>query len=178
MDRARSQSRAGFVRKPRHDQVGVDELGDALDDRRQRPVERCDSIGFFGDHHRAPFASSMAVEQGGRPRSPDEPLLADGNATRLVQERRLEAETLAAGPLRLRRMGAPERRPVEEELLDPTAIQRRYRRQRLRRRALEERAYERQLARLRFWLAVTIVIATSIGLGIVIWNQIQRLFGL
>ena len=90
----------------------------------------------------------------------------------------MEAETLAAGPLRLRRMGAPERRPVEEELLDPTAIQRRYRRQRLRRRALEERAYERQLARLRFWLAVTIVIATSIGLGIVIWNQIQRLFGL
>ena len=75
-------------------------------------------------------------------------------------------------------MGLPERKPVEEELLDPTAIPRRYRRQRLRRRALEDRARERQLARLRFWLAVTIVIGTSIGLGIVIWNQIQRLFGL
>jgi hypothetical protein len=75
-------------------------------------------------------------------------------------------------------MGIPERKPVEEELLDPTAIPRRYRHQRLRRRALEERAYERQLARLRFWLAVTIVIGTSIGLGIVIWNQIERMFGL
>ena len=75
-------------------------------------------------------------------------------------------------------MGLPERKPVEEELLDPTAIRRRYRRQRLRRRALEDRARERQLARLRFLLAVTIVIGTSIGLSIVIWNQIQRLFGL
>ena len=82
------------------------------------------------------------------------------------------------GGLRLPRMGAPERKPVEEELLDPTAIARSYRRQRLRRRALEDRAYERQLARLRFWLAVTIVVGTSIGLGIVIWNQVQRLFGL
>jgi hypothetical protein len=31
---------------------------------------------------------------------------------------------------------------------------------------------------LRFWLALTAVIATSIGLALVIWNQIQRLFGL
>jgi hypothetical protein len=75
-------------------------------------------------------------------------------------------------------MGLPERKPVEEELLDPTAIPRRYHRQRIRRRALEDRARERQLARLRFWLALTIVIGTSIGLSIVIWNQIQRLFGL
>jgi hypothetical protein len=75
-------------------------------------------------------------------------------------------------------MALPERKPVEEELLDPTAIARSYRRQRLRRRALEDRARERQLARLRFWLALTIVIGASIGLGIVIWNQIQRLFGL
>jgi hypothetical protein len=75
-------------------------------------------------------------------------------------------------------MALPERKPVEEELLDPTAIPRRYRRQRLKRRSLEERARERQLARLRFWLAVTIMIGTSIGLGIVIWNEVQRLFGL
>jgi hypothetical protein len=75
-------------------------------------------------------------------------------------------------------MGLPERKPVEDELLDPTAIPRRYQRQRLKRRALEDRARERQLARLRFWLAVTIVIGTSVGLSIVIWNEIQRLFGL
>jgi hypothetical protein len=75
-------------------------------------------------------------------------------------------------------MALPERKPVEEELLDPTAVHRAYRRERAKRRAREDRAYERNLARLRFWLALTIVIATSIGLGIVIWNQIQRLFGL
>ena len=72
----------------------------------------------------------------------------------------------------------PERQRVEDELLDPTAIPRNYRRQRIKRRVREERARERNLARLRFWLALTAVIATSIGLAIVIWNQIQALFGL
>jgi len=75
-------------------------------------------------------------------------------------------------------MALPERKQVEEELLDPIAVQRNYRRQRIKRRAREERAYEKNLARLRFWLALTAVIATSIGLALVIWNQIQRLCGL
>jgi hypothetical protein len=75
-------------------------------------------------------------------------------------------------------MALPERKPVEEELLDPTAVQRNYRRQRVKRRVREDRAREKSLARLRFWLALTAVIATSIGLTLVIWNQIQRLFGL
>ena len=75
-------------------------------------------------------------------------------------------------------MALPERKQVEEELLDPIVVQRNYRRQRIKRRAREERAYEKNLARLRFWLALTAVIATSIGLALVIWNQIQRLFGL
>jgi hypothetical protein len=72
----------------------------------------------------------------------------------------------------------PERKHVEEELLDPTAVHREYRRQRVKRRVREERAREKNLARLRFWLALTAVVATSIGLAIVIWNQIQHLFGL
>ena len=75
-------------------------------------------------------------------------------------------------------MALPERQHVEEELLDPTAIQRNYRRQRIKRRAREDRARERNLARLRFWLALTAVLATSIALAVVIWNQIQQLFGL
>ena len=75
-------------------------------------------------------------------------------------------------------MALPERQPVEEELLDPTAIPRNYRRQRIKRRARQERARERNLARLRFWLALTAVLATSIALALVIWNQIQQLFGL
>jgi hypothetical protein len=75
-------------------------------------------------------------------------------------------------------MALPERKPVEDELLDPTAVQRNYRHQRIKRRVREERAREKNLARLRFWLALTAVLATSIGLMLVIWNQIQRLFGL
>ncbi len=75
-------------------------------------------------------------------------------------------------------MALPERQHVEEELLDPTAIQRNYRRQRVKRRAREDRARERNLARLRFWLALTAVLATSVALAVVIWNQIQHLFGL
>jgi hypothetical protein len=72
----------------------------------------------------------------------------------------------------------PERQRAEEDLLDPTAIQREYRRQRIKRRAREDRAREKALASLRFWLALAAVLATSIGLAIVIWNQIERLFGL
>jgi hypothetical protein len=72
----------------------------------------------------------------------------------------------------------PERKHVDEELLDPTAIPRNYRRQRIKRRAREDRARERNLARLRFWLALTAVLATSIALAIVIWNQVEQLFGL
>ena len=75
-------------------------------------------------------------------------------------------------------MAQPERQPLEDELLDPTAIPRNYRRERIRRRVREDRARERQLARLRLWLALTAVVATSIGLAIVIWNQIEQLFGL
>jgi L-fucose isomerase-like protein len=75
-------------------------------------------------------------------------------------------------------MALPERKEVEEELVDPTAVERAYRRERLRRRAREDRARERQLAALRFRLAVTAVIGASIGLAIVIWQQIHRLFGL
>ena len=75
-------------------------------------------------------------------------------------------------------MALPERQHVEEDLLDPTAVHRNYRRQRIKRRHREERAREKTLASFRFWLALSAVVATSIGLAIVIWNQIQTLFGL
>jgi hypothetical protein len=75
-------------------------------------------------------------------------------------------------------MALPERPRIEEDLLDPTAVHRNYRRERIKRRVLEERARERSLASLRFWLVLTAVIATSITLAILIWNQIQQLFGL
>ena len=75
-------------------------------------------------------------------------------------------------------MALPERQHVEEELLDPTAIPRNYRRQRIKRRAREERARERNLARLRFWLALPPCSPRASRLAVVIWNQIQQLFGL
>jgi hypothetical protein len=72
----------------------------------------------------------------------------------------------------------PERQHVEEELLDPTAIPRNYRRQRIKRRAREERAREKTLAALRFWLVVFAVLGFSIFLAVLVWSQIERLFGL
>ena len=75
-------------------------------------------------------------------------------------------------------MALPERQPAEDELVDPTAVHRNYRRQRIRRRVREERARERTLARLRFWLALTALVGFCIGLAIVIWNQIEQQFGL
>jgi hypothetical protein len=75
-------------------------------------------------------------------------------------------------------MALPERKQVEEELFDPTAIGRAYRRERIRRRKREERARERQLAGFRFWVAVLLVISTSVFFAVVIWHQIHRLFGL
>jgi hypothetical protein len=75
-------------------------------------------------------------------------------------------------------MALPQRKQVEDELLDPTAVARAYRRERARRRAREDRARARQLAGLRFWLAVSLVVGTSVGLAIVIWHEIHRLFGL
>jgi hypothetical protein len=75
-------------------------------------------------------------------------------------------------------MALPEEKQDEEELLDPTAVARAYRRERIRRRKREDRARERQLAGLRFWFAVLLVIGTSIFLAVVIWHEIHRLFGL
>jgi hypothetical protein len=75
-------------------------------------------------------------------------------------------------------MALPERKQVDKELLDPTAVQREYRRQRAKRRAREDRARERQLAGLRFWVALSVVIAASVALIVVVWNEVQRLFGL
>jgi hypothetical protein len=75
-------------------------------------------------------------------------------------------------------MALPERKRVERELADPTAVQRAYARERARRRAREDRKREQRLAGLRFWLAVLVVIATSITLAVLIWHEIHRLFGL
>jgi hypothetical protein len=68
--------------------------------------------------------------------------------------------------------------PDEEELLDPTAIERRYRLERARRRARERHKQESSLARVRFLAVLGLLVAAGIVLLVVTWDQVQRLFGL
>jgi hypothetical protein len=74
----------------------------------------------------------------------------------------------------VRRPGAVEDPPT----YDPTAIDRAYRFHRARRRAREERVRERGLARLRFWTVLLVLLVLTAYLSVVIWRQIEQLFGL
>jgi hypothetical protein len=82
---------------------------------------------------------------------------------------------------RVPRMAEPARRPDavdEPPLPDPIAVQRRYRFHKTRRRVREERRQERALARVRF-LAVTLaLLVLTAYVSLVVWRQIERLFGL
>jgi hypothetical protein len=62
--------------------------------------------------------------------------------------------------------------------VDPAAIDRAYRFHRARRRAREDRARERNLARWRFWVVLVTLMVLTAYLSIVVWHQVQRLFGL
>jgi hypothetical protein len=61
---------------------------------------------------------------------------------------------------------------------DPAAIDRRYRFHRARRRAREERVRERGLARARFWTVLLVLVVLTAYFSIVVWRQIEQLFGL
>lgn len=78
-------------------------------------------------------------------------------------------------------MAEPARRHAAVEdppPFDPTAIDRAYRVHRARRRAREERVRERSLARFRF-LAVTLTLLVAAAyLALVVWRQVEQLFGL
>lgn len=62
--------------------------------------------------------------------------------------------------------------------VDPAAIDRAYRFHRARRRAREERVRERGLARLRFWVVLLTLLVLASYLSLVVWRQVERLFGL
>jgi hypothetical protein len=71
--------------------------------------------------------------------------------------------------------------PEQDEdipVLDPTAIQRNYRRERARRRARVERRRETQYAHLRFWVVLAGLVFLVVFLGLTVWHQVQQLFGL
>jgi hypothetical protein len=67
---------------------------------------------------------------------------------------------------------------VEEPPVDPLAIERAYRAHRARRRAKLERNRERSRARLRFLVATFVLTACAIALTLVLWHEVQSVFGL
>ena len=72
-----------------------------------------------------------------------------------------------------RRSHAPEAPPV-----DPHAIDLAYRRERARRRARVERAREHTHANLRFWLVILVFVSALLVLSVIVWGEIESLFGL
>ena len=69
--------------------------------------------------------------------------------------------------------------PVEAPLpIDPTAIERAYRRERAKRRARFEHQRRAKYAGVRFWVVLWILLFASVVLALTIWGQIQQIFGL
>ena len=78
-------------------------------------------------------------------------------------------------------MAEPARRPpVVEEAppVDPHAVDRAFHFHRARRRSLIEHRRRRKHARVRYWIVLVLLVTASIYLLIVVWHQIQKLFGL
>jgi hypothetical protein len=78
-------------------------------------------------------------------------------------------------------MAEPARRDSAVEdppALDPSAVDRAYRFHRARRRAREDRVRERSLARLRFLAVLLTLLVLAAYLALVVWRQVEQLFGL
>ncbi len=74
-------------------------------------------------------------------------------------------------------MAAPVR-DDDETPVDPAAIELRYRYHRARRQARVRATQESRLAKYRFYIAMGVLLALTIGFLIGSWHEIQRLFGL
>ena len=74
--------------------------------------------------------------------------------------------------------GAAERTGDDAPPVDPLAIPRAYRRERARRRARVERQREQRIARLRFLIAMLVLLTASALLTLTVWEQVRRVFGL
>jgi hypothetical protein len=69
--------------------------------------------------------------------------------------------------------------PSEDEApVDPSAIELRYRYHRARRYARVQARQENRLARYRFYIVMTVLLALATAFVIGSWHEIQRLFGL
>jgi hypothetical protein len=70
------------------------------------------------------------------------------------------------------------RKDEDAPIVDPTAIQRNYRRERARRRAKVEHQRETRHAHVRFWIVLAGLVFLIVFLGLTVWHQVQQLFGL
>ena len=79
-------------------------------------------------------------------------------------------------------MAEPARRrsPVGEPQprVDPAAIEGAFSYHRARRKAMIEHRRRGRRARIRFWVVFAVLVVASVYLAIVVWHQVQRLFGL
>jgi hypothetical protein len=66
----------------------------------------------------------------------------------------------------------------EDVPLDPSAVELRYRYHRAQRHARVRRRQESRLARLRFLIALTVLVALAIAFVVGSWHEIQHLFGI
>jgi hypothetical protein len=73
-------------------------------------------------------------------------------------------------------MAEPE--PSDDPTTDPSVIELRYRYHRARRHARVRAKEESRLARYRFYIAMAVLLALTLGFVIASWHEIQRLFGI
>ena len=73
---------------------------------------------------------------------------------------------------------APRRAQSDDPPVDAGAVERSLARERARRRAKIEHQRELRRARRRFWGLLIGLVVVAVFLGVTIWDQIQRLFGL
>jgi hypothetical protein len=67
---------------------------------------------------------------------------------------------------------------TDEAPIDPSAVELRYRYHRAQRHARVLRREESRLARYRFFIAITVLLALAVTFVVGSWHEIQRLFGL
>jgi hypothetical protein len=76
-------------------------------------------------------------------------------------------------------MAQPARRHAEDVPdVDPAAVDRAYRYHRERRRARVRHTRERSRAKLRFWVILLLLTGLAVYLMLLVWSQVEQLFGL
>jgi hypothetical protein len=76
-------------------------------------------------------------------------------------------------------MAQPARRPAEDAPeIDPAAVDRAYRYYQDRRRARVRHSRARKWANLRFWVVLLAITGLAVYMSLLVWGQVEQLFGL